>query len=72
MAVICNAINNSNRSFPISVCQWVAHADRAEETHGTNGPAVEISSSLTKPVAHVITPLQRPLSFYDELVAAAA
>ncbi|GBG03654.1 transposase [Azospira sp. I13] len=28
--------------------------------------------SLTKPVAHVITPLQRPLSFYDELVAAAA
>lgn len=28
--------------------------------------------SLTKPVVHVITPLQRPLSFYDELVAAAA
>lgn len=28
--------------------------------------------SLTKSVVHVITPLQRPLSFYDELVAAAA
>lgn len=28
--------------------------------------------SLTKPVLHVVTPLQRPLSFYDQLVAAAA
>ena len=28
--------------------------------------------SLTKPVLHVVTPLQRPLSFYDQLVAAVA
>ena len=28
--------------------------------------------SLSKPVLHVVTPLQRPLSFYDQLVAAAA
>ena len=28
--------------------------------------------SLTKPILHVVTPLQRPLSFYDQLVAAVA
>jgi len=28
--------------------------------------------SLTKPALHIVTPLQRPLSFYDQLVAAAA